>query len=83
MRTTSEGTGLPLAIATHVPAFAMRMGAGFLRFLGTRRTGVRTFREALLAGGMPADFADRLARNYQDAGSIVTFLHRAASSRSR
>ena len=47
-----EGLGVPLAFAVYVPTLALRMTAGFFRFLGARRTGVKTFRDALMAGGM-------------------------------
>jgi hypothetical protein len=73
----SEGDRLPLVIAVQVPALALRVGVGFLRFLGKRRAGVSTFRTALVAGGMRPEFADRLARSYHDAGSIPTILRDA------
>ncbi len=73
----SEGDRLPLVIAVQVPALALRVGVGFLRFLGTRRSGVRAFRYALLAGGMSRERADRLAQQYHEAGSIPQILRRA------
>ena len=72
----AEGEALPLAIAVHIPALAARMGVGFLRFLGKRRSGVRAFRTALLAGGMDPAHADRLAAEYHEAGSIAKILRR-------
>jgi len=73
----TEGTGLPLAIAVQVPTLAVRVAAGFVRFLGTRRSGVRTFRTALVRAGMRPDLADRLAQSYHDAGSIAKLLRDA------
>ena len=73
-----EGLGVPLAFAVYVPTLALRMTAGFFRFLGTRRTAVKTFRDALLAGGMRRELADRLARSYHDAGSVAKIVRNAA-----
>jgi hypothetical protein len=73
----SEGDRLPLVIAVHVPAIALRVGMGFLRFLEKRRAAVSSFRTALVAGGMHPELADRLARSYHDAGSIARILRNA------
>jgi hypothetical protein len=73
----SEGDRLPLVFAVQIPALALRMGMGFLRFLEKRRSGVNAFRTALLAGGMHPELADRLTRSYHDAGSIATILRHA------
>src|SRR3989442_4569950 len=59
-----EGLGVPLAFAVYVPTLALRMTAGFFRFLGTRRTAVKTFRDALLAGGMRRGLAGPPPRGY-------------------
>jgi hypothetical protein len=75
----TEGDRLPLAIAVHVPTLAVRVAAGFVRFLAARRSGVRAFRTALVAGGMRPDLADRLARLYHDTGSIAKILRNAAT----
>src|SRR2546428_14165288 len=66
-----EGLGVPLAFAVYVPTLALRMTAGFFRFLGTRRTAVKTFRDALVAGGMRRGIAGPLARAYHEAGSVA------------
>src|SRR2546428_7708460 len=58
-----EGLGVPLAFAVYVPTLALRMTAGFFRFLGTRRTAVKTFRDALVAGGLPRAIADPPGRS--------------------
>ncbi|GEM_PF-3269600 len=72
-----EGDRLPLVFAVQVPALALRMGMGFLRFLEKRRSGVSAFRTTLLAGGVHPELADRLARSYHDAGSIARILRGA------
>jgi len=73
----SEGDGLPLVIAVQGPALVLRMGMGFLRFLGKRREAVSAFRTALVAGGIAPELADRLARAYHDAGSIARIFRNA------
>jgi hypothetical protein len=72
--TRSEVGGVLLAVAAGVPVLVFRFGAGYLRFLGRRRRGVRTFRDALLAGGMPPTMASRLAEAYHEAGSLPRIL---------
>ncbi len=73
----SEGDRLPLVLAATVPVIVLSLGTGFLRFLGRRRRGVRTFRRALVRGGMPRDLADVLAARYHDIGSLRKIIGNA------
>jgi len=66
----AEGDRLPLVLATRIPILVVSMGAGFLRFLGRRRRGVRAFRRALRASGMPRAHAAQLVERYEEMGSI-------------
>lgn len=70
----SEGDRLPLVLASQVPAIAIGLGTGFLRFLGKRRRGVRAFRRALVRGGMPLEMAEQLAAQYHEIGSLRRIL---------
>ncbi len=72
-----DGDRLPLVLAATVPVLVLRLGAEYLRFLGKRRSGVRAFHGALVAGGMSPTLADRLAATYHEAGSIPRILREA------
>ncbi len=65
-------------LAAAVPAVAMEVGVGFLRFQVRRKRGVRAFRRALRRSGMPKDQAARLAQAYHEAGSIRKIIRGAA-----
>ena len=69
-----DGPGLPLVLIAVIPAIAIRLGVGFLRYQSRRKQGVQTFREALVRSGMPREQADRLAQNYHEAGSLRKVL---------
>ncbi len=65
-----ERSGVAVVIAAAVPLLAMQVGVGFLRFQVRRKRGVRSFRRALIRGGMPRDQASRLAHAYHEVGSL-------------
>ena len=71
---SAEGDRLPLVIAAYVPVLVVSVSAGVLRFLGKRRRGVRAFRRALRAGGMPRAQAAVLAERYHAIGSIPNLV---------
>ncbi len=74
-----DSDGLPIVMAA-VPLLAIQLGVGFLRYQSRRKRGVRAFRRALLASGMPRDQAARLSQSYHEAGSFRQFLRNARGS---
>lgn len=70
-----------LVIAARAPLLALRLGATYLRFLASRRRGVRTFERALRSGGMPKEEAARLAESYMSVGSLRELIQSATARR--
>ena len=79
---TRDREGAPVVIAAAIPALAMQVGVGSLRFLLRRKSGVRRFRRTLIRGGLTKDQAARLAQTYHEAGSLRLILREARLSRS-
>ena len=77
---SDRGDRLPLVLAAAVPILALRLGAEYLRFLGKRRLGGRTFEQALLDAGMPPDRAGQLAQTYHEIGSLSSILKAARAT---
>jgi len=73
--------GSAVVLLAVVPILLLRLGVGLLRFASRRRRGVRRFRRALVAGGLNPAQATRLARMYQEAGSIRHILRAWAAAR--
>ena len=65
-----QGDRLPVVLMATIPALAVTIAIGLLRFQAERRHGVRTFQRALIRIGMPREQAARLAQTYHDAGSL-------------
>jgi len=59
-----------------LPGLTIRFGLTFLRFQSRRKEGVRRFRDALEARGMPPWEAGLLAQSYHEAGSLREILRR-------
>jgi hypothetical protein len=68
--TARGGDRLPVVLLATVPVLAVRVAVTFLQLQARRKEGVRRFRRALEAEGMPRDEASRLAQAYHDAASI-------------
>ena len=71
---TKSDVTLPVAIASTVPLLLLKLGVGFLRVKVKRRRGVRTFRKALVRGGMSRETANQFAADYEALGRIRTYL---------
>jgi len=71
---TDTGDRFPVVLMAALPVLVIRFGLTFLRFQSRRKRGVRRFRDALKAGGMPRREAALLARSYHEAGSLREML---------
>ncbi|HEX9340773.1 MAG TPA: hypothetical protein VF992_06340 [Thermoplasmata archaeon] len=71
---SDTGDRFPVVLMATLPRLAMNLGLTFLRFQSHRKRGVRRFRDALEAGGMPHREAALLARSYHEAGSLREML---------
>ncbi len=72
-RTTSDLTW-PVVIAATVPLLLFRLGVVYLRMKAKRGRAVRTFRRALVHGGMSREMADRFAEQYASLGRLRTYV---------
>ena len=72
-----HGDRLPVVLMAAVPILTVRLGVTFVRFQSRRKRGVRRFRRALEAGGMPKEGAARLAQAYHEASSLRKMIRGA------
>lgn len=79
--TTNRDLTLPVALAAAVPLIALRLGVVYVRMKAKRRRAVRSFRRALLRGGMRREDADRLAAQFESYGRIRSYIPRRGPGR--